>query len=60
MRIGRKFALSAYALVSASFLALAGKLTAEYATICTVVIGAFNAANAYITGKLGSNEPPSQ
>jgi hypothetical protein len=55
---GRKFALSAYAIVSASLLALAGKLTAEYATICTLVVGAFSASNAYITGKGTGNEPP--
>jgi hypothetical protein len=59
-QLGRKFTLSAYALVSASLLALAGKLTPEYATICTIVVGAFNASNAYITGKLGTNEPPTR
>lgn len=52
---GRKFVLAAYALASASFLALIGKLTPEYATVCSLVVGAFSASNAYITGKTGES-----
>lgn len=55
-KLGRKFTLAAYALVSASVLALLGKLTAEYASVCSIVVGAFSAANAYITGRTNVNQ----
>lgn len=48
---GRKFLLAAFGIVSSCVLAGFGKLTGEYVTVVTVVIGAFNAADAYITGR---------
>lgn len=49
--MGRKFLLAAFAIVSSCALAAFGKLTGEYVTVVTVVVGAFNAADAYITGR---------
>ncbi len=52
MTFGRKFVLALYGIVSSSVLAAFGKLTGEYVTVVTIVIGAFNAADAYITKRV--------
>lgn len=49
--LGRKFVLAAFGLISSCALAAFGKLTGEYATVVSIVIGAFSAADSYITGK---------
>ena len=43
----RKWSISMVALVLAFVLSLLGKLTAEFATIATIAVGAFAASNAY-------------
>lgn len=48
---GRKFVLSAAALLMAFLLALKAKLVGEFVTVATVAVGAFAASNAFITGK---------
>lgn len=48
---GRKFALCLLALVMAFILALANKLTAEFASVAATAVAAYAGANAYITGK---------
>lgn len=50
-RFSHKFIISTSALAGAFVLALFGKLSAEYSTVATIVVAAFSAANAYITGK---------
>lgn len=47
MRGYRKFIVTMAALVGAVLLAFFQKLTAEYATVASICVGAFNAANAY-------------
>jgi hypothetical protein len=49
--LGRKFLVGMYALTGAFVLALLNKLTSEYATVASIVVGSFSAADAYITGK---------
>jgi hypothetical protein len=49
--MGRKFIVGMSALAGAFVLALVNKLTAEYATVASIVVGSFSAADAYITGK---------
>lgn len=48
---GRKFILAAYSLVSASILAAFDKLTGDYATVVSIINGAFAAADTLITRK---------
>jgi hypothetical protein len=43
---GRKFLVAAGALACAFVLALLGKLTADFATICAIVVPAFMGAHA--------------
>lgn len=43
----RKFIITGSALVMAFGLTIAGKLTAEFATVVTVCVGAYNIANAW-------------
>jgi hypothetical protein len=50
MKGNRKFYVSAGALVLAFVLAMFGKLTGEFATIASVTVGAFTAANAFVHG----------
>lgn len=47
----RKFWLAGFSLGTGFVLALMGKLTAEYANICSIVNGAFAAADTLITRK---------
>lgn len=47
MKGNRKFWVTMVALVGGIALAFAGKLTGDYATIATVCVGAFAAANAF-------------
>jgi len=54
---GRKFVLAMASLLTAFVLALKGKLTAEFSAITVTVNMAFNAANAFVTGK-GSERNP--
>lgn len=54
---GKKFIVGMSALGGAFVLALFNKLTAEYSTVATIVVAAFSAANAYITGKTATAQP---
>jgi hypothetical protein len=49
--LGRKFLVAVITIVAATGLAFAGKLTSEFATIASIVNGAFNAADTFITRK---------
>lgn len=51
MKIGRKFALAAFGMVSSCALAAFGRLSSEYVTVVVSVVGAFSAANTLITRK---------
>lgn len=47
MKGNRKFYVTISALAGAILLALLGKLTGDYATVASVCVGAFAAANAF-------------
>lgn len=47
MKGNRKFWITLVALLGAIILAFTGKLTGDYATVATVCVGAFAAANAF-------------
>lgn len=51
MKVGRKFVLAAFSLLSSCALAAFGKLTGEYVTVVSIVITAFHAADTLITRK---------
>lgn len=49
--VGRKFLLAAEALTGGLVLAFLGKLTGDYVTLASVVVGSFHAADTLITRK---------
>lgn len=51
MKLGRKFSLAGFGLVSSFVLALIGKLTGDYVTVVSVILTAFHAADTLITRK---------
>lgn len=59
LRGNRKFLMAATALVMGFLLALLDKLSADFATIASVCVGAYSLANAYTTGRGGEPTPTS-
>jgi hypothetical protein len=57
MKGNRKFYIVAAALVFAFVLALLGKLTADFAMVASICVGAFAAANAF-EHKFGNGQSP--
>ena len=51
MPVGRKFIVAMSGLGTSFVLALLNKLTGEYTTVVSVVVGAFHAADTLITRK---------
>lgn len=48
---GRKFLVVEQAMIGTFVLALAGKLTPEWSGVVAICVGAFVAADAFVTGK---------
>ena len=53
---GRKFWLALEALTGGLVLAFLGKLTGDFVTLASVVVGSFHAADSYMTGKSIDNK----